>query len=94
MKSDGNSVIPMENHQKEQAKVMLQAEQDKMTEIKKMLEEEIGKEGYSDKVKVDLNSDGLEIAIQDAVLFNSGEADVLNDVSPLLFKDFNYVTWA
>ena len=47
-----------------------------MTEVKKMLEEEIRKEGYSDKVKVDLNSEGLEISIQDVVLFNTGEAEV------------------
>ena len=61
-------------------------EDEKMTEIKKMLEEEIGKEGYSDKVKVDLNNDGLEISIQDVVLFNTGEADVINNLSPLLLE--------
>ena len=79
MKSDGNSVIPMEA-------TPGQAEYDKMTELKKMLEEEITKEGYSDKVKVDVNSDGLEISIQDTVLFNTGEADVLNNLSPLLLE--------
>ena len=79
MKSDGNSVIPMEA-------TPGQAEYDKMTELKKMLEEEITKEGYSDKVKVDINKDGLEISIQDAVLFNTGEADVRNNLSPLLLE--------
>ena len=79
MQSDGNSVIPMQATPGE-------AENDKMTEVKKMLEEEIEKQGYSDKVKVDLNKDGLEIAIQDAVLFNTGEAEVKNNLSPLLLE--------
>ena len=79
MESDGNSVIPMEA-------TPGQAEYDKMTEVKKMLEEEIKKEGYSDKVKVDLNNEGLEISIQDTVLFNTGEADILKDLSPLLLE--------
>jgi len=79
MQSDGNSVIPMEASPG-------QAEYDKMTEVKKMLEEEITKEGYSDKVKVDLNNDGLQISIQDAVLFNTGEAEVINNLSPLLLE--------
>ena len=79
MQSDGNSVIPMEASPG-------QAEYDKMTEVKKMLEEEITKEGYSDKVKVDLNNDGLQISIQDVVLFNTGEAEVINNLSPLLLE--------
>ncbi len=79
MQNDGTSVIPMEAPPG-------QAEYDKMTEVKKMLEEEITKEGYSDKVKVDLNNDGLQISIQDTVLFNTGEAEVLNNLSPLLLE--------
>ncbi|AWK50086.1 chemotaxis protein MotB [Clostridium beijerinckii] len=82
MQQDGNSVIPMEISPG-------QAEYDKMSEVKKMLEEEITKEGYSDKVKVDLNNEGLEISIQDAVLFNTGEADVKNNLSPLLVQVSN-----
>ena len=82
MESDGNSVIPM-------ATSPGQAEYDKMTEVKKMLEEEITKEGYSDKVKVELNSEGLEISIQDAVLFNTAEAEVKNNLSPLLVQISN-----
>ena len=62
-----------------------------MSEIKKILEDEISKEGYSDKVKVDVNSDGLEISIQDTVLFNTGEADVLNNLSPLLLQISNMI---
>ncbi|MCE5220929.1 MAG: OmpA family protein [Clostridium sp.] len=88
MQQDGNSVIPMDG-QGGFGINSAKAEEDKMTEIKKMLEQEIGKEGYSDKIKVDLTSEGLEIAIQDAVLFKSGEADILNDVSPLLLKISN-----
>ena len=82
MQQDGNSVIPMEVSPG-------QAEYDKMTEVKKMLEEEITKEGYSDKVKVELNSEGLEISIQDAVLFNTAEAEVKNNLSPLLLQISN-----
>lgn len=61
-------------------------EEDKMNEIKKMLDKEIGDGGYKDKVKVELNEGGLEISIQDVVLFNSGDAAVLKEVSPLLIK--------
>ena len=91
MTSDGNSVIPMEQVGGSEGNGTTTAagEQDKMTEIKKMIEQEIGKEGYSDKVKVELNGEGLEISIQDTVLFNSGEAEVLKNLSPLLLKISN-----
>lgn len=59
-------------------------EESKMNDIKEKLEKEIQSDGYSDKVKVALDGNGLEIAIQDIVLFNSGDADVLGQVSPLL----------
>jgi chemotaxis protein MotB len=61
-------------------------EQDKMSEVKKLLDSEIAKSGYSDKVKTSLNGEGLEIYIQDAVLFNSGDDKVLTDISPLLLQ--------
>ena len=87
MEKDGNSVIPMDGSSDATSVVSnTQIEEDKMVEIKKMVEKEIGKEGYSDKVKVDINSDGLEISIQDTVLFNTGEAEVLKDLSPLLLE--------
>lgn len=89
LQSDGNSVISMEEAGGEEGTGTAAGEQDKMTEIKKMIEQEIGKEGYSDMVKVELNGEGLEIAIQDVVLFNSGDADVLKNVSPLLLKISN-----
>ncbi|WP_160683470.1 flagellar motor protein MotB [Clostridium sp. C2-6-12] len=89
MQRDGSSMIPMESEGGEGNGTGVynsKTEEDKMTEIKKMLEQEIGKEGYSDKVKVNLTSEGLEITIQDAVLFKSGEAEIRSDVSPLLSK--------
>ncbi|NFG61266.1 MULTISPECIES: flagellar motor protein MotB [unclassified Clostridium] len=61
-------------------------EDGKMNEVKQMLEKEISQQGYSDKVKVDLNEGGLEVSIQDVILFNSGDADVLKNVHPLLLK--------
>ncbi len=99
LEKDGSSIIPMEQSGTSGTSGAASStaagdsntaiEEDKMTAIKKMLEQEIGKEGYSDKVKVELNNDGLEIAIQDVVLFNSGEADVLKGVSPLISKITN-----
>ncbi|MBO0523649.1 chemotaxis protein MotB [Clostridium botulinum] len=56
----------------------------KIKEIKSKLEKEIKKSGYSDKVKVGVDADGLEIDIQDVVLFNSGDAEVLKQSSALL----------
>ena len=61
-------------------------EEDKMNEVKQMLEQEIKSKGYSDKAKVVLYKEGLEISIQDTALFNSGEAEVLKGVSPLLVQ--------
>ncbi|MDR3593496.1 flagellar motor protein MotB [Clostridium sp.] len=86
LEKDGNSIIPMDTTSDGTGKNDAQVEQDKMTEIKKMIEQEIGKEGYTDKVKVDLNGDGLDISIQDVVLFDSGQADVHQNVTPLLSK--------
>lgn len=59
-------------------------EDEKMNEIKAKLDKEIESNGYADKVKVGLDDNGLEIDIQDVVLFNSGDAEVLKQVSPLL----------
>lgn len=89
MDKDGNSVIPMEISDESHGTGTAAAEEDTMNEIKKMIEQEIGKEGYSDQVKVELNAEGLEISMQDVVLFNSGDADILKNVSPLLLKISN-----
>lgn len=86
MEKSGSSVIPMDTPPDGINKSDAQAEQDKMIEIKKMIEQEIGKEGYTDKVKVELNGEGLDISIQDVVLFDSGQADVHQNVMPLLSK--------
>jgi chemotaxis protein MotB len=89
MQQDGSSMIPMDGEGGQNTTTGVyntKTEEDKMAEIKKMLEQEIGKEGYTDKVKVNLTSEGLEITIQDAVLFNSGEAEIRGDVSALLSK--------
>lgn len=81
------SVIPMpiEQHEAEgkgESKVVI--EENKMNEIKNQIEQKIHSSGYADKVKVDINEGGLEISIQDVVLFNSGDAEVLKTVTPLL----------
>ena len=66
-------------------------EQDKMAVMKNTLEQEIKKEGYEDKVKVNLNGEGLSISIQDTVIFNSGDADILYDFNPVLIQISNLV---
>jgi len=59
-------------------------EQDKMAVMKNILEQEIKEKGYEDKVKVDLDGEGLTISIQDTVIFNSGDADILSNFNPVL----------
>lgn len=61
-------------------------EEEMMVEIKKSIEAEIKKSGYSKDVKVVLNNEGFEISIQASVLFRSGEANVLQSVAPLLLQ--------
>ena len=85
MQNQGNAIVSPEAPQ-ETGKSNAQVEEDKMTQVKNMLDQEVKKEGYADKVKVDLNANGLDITIQDVVLFNSGDAEVLKDVSPILTK--------
>lgn len=59
-------------------------EENQMNDVRATIENEITSAGYGDKVKIDLDSGGLNIAIQDAVLFNSGDVQILQDVTPLL----------
>lgn len=66
-------------------------EQDKMLQVKNTLEQNIKNNGYADKVKVELNGEGLDIRIQDTALFNSGEADILNEFTPVLMKISNMI---
>jgi chemotaxis protein MotB len=59
-------------------------EQDKMVAVKNTLEEEIKNGNYEDRIKVDLNAEGLSISIQDTVIFNSGDAEILDKFDPVL----------
>lgn len=83
LEGEGNSVIPMKNFNKESSPGTI--ENNKMNGIREFLEGEIKKEGYSDEIKLVLNNEGLEISIQDTVLFASGDANVLNDVTHILY---------
>lgn len=69
-----------------------QIEENTMSEIKSKLDAEIERNGYSDKVNVGLGNEGLDITIQDVVLFNSGDAEVLDEVSALLIHISNMLT--
>lgn len=61
-------------------------EDHQLAEIKKSIEAAIEKSGYADKVELFLNKDGLQISIRDVMLFNSGEAEILPNVSSLLLE--------
>lgn len=84
MEQSGQSPIPIENFASSADKTAIEG--DKMNQIKESIQEEIKEKGYSDRVKVSLNNEGLEISIQDTVLFNSGDAEVLDSVFPLLLE--------
>ncbi|OPJ62916.1 flagellar motor protein MotB [Clostridium oryzae] len=74
----GKTAIPMEESGGNKV------EQDTMERIKSTLEAEIKEKGYENKVNTSLNEEGLQISIQDAVLFDSGKARILKGVRPLL----------
>jgi chemotaxis protein MotB len=57
-----------------------------MVQMKAGIEKEIHNSGYLGKIKVILNKGGLEISIQEVVLFNSGEAHILDEVTHLLLQ--------
>lgn len=80
----GSAMIESYKDPSEEAPSKGAIEEDKMNEVKEKLEQEIESKGYSDKVKVVLDKEGLEISMQDVILFNSGDADVLSQASPLL----------
>lgn len=93
LESDGSNIVPEDsNTGGSEGITNTQIEENTMNEIKSTLEAEIAREGYSDRVKVGLSSEGLEITIQDAVLFNSGDAEVLKGVTPLLVQISNMIT--
>lgn len=66
-------------------------EQDKMVSAKSVLEDNIKKGGYADKVNVELNGEGLLISMQDTALFNSGFADVIPQFQPALIQISNSI---
>jgi len=80
----GVATITLEELVEAAAKSSSELEDEKMMEIKENIEGEISTSGYGDNIKVVLNTEGLEIAIQEVVLFNSGEAEILQSVYPLL----------
>lgn len=85
LENEGTNIIPAEDSgSTNEADNVI--EDDKMNSIKNLLEQKIQSDGYGDKVKIALNKEGLEITIQDAVLFNSGDAAILNKISPLLLQ--------
>ena len=57
-----------------------------MNQLKLIIEEDIKSKGYEDRVKVVLTKEGLEISILDVMLFDSGDAEVLQSVHPLLLQ--------
>lgn len=63
-----------------------QIEEKAMNGIKEELQEKIKMDGYSDKVKIELNEVGLSISIESIVLFNSGDDSVIDEVKPLLLE--------
>lgn len=80
----GGVIVPTENEGSSSKMSNAEIETDKMENVKKQLEKEIQDSGYSDKAKVILDKEGLQIAIQDVVIFNSGDANVLQGSEPML----------
>lgn len=83
LEEDGTTIVPEEANASQTENAL---EDSQMNAIKNSLQQEIENKGYGDKVKVGLNGEGLEISIQDAVLFNSGDAAIVNNISPLLLE--------
>lgn len=83
---NGGSATGLSNEEVVEGLSKPEVEENQMEKVKDMLQKEIGSEGYSDNVKVELNEGGLEISIQDVVLFNSGDAKVLKASTPFLLE--------
>lgn len=56
----------------------------KMEEIVDNLNEQIQNSEFKDQIKAEITDDGIQISIQDQVLFASGEANIFDNVSPIL----------
>jgi chemotaxis protein MotB len=85
----GNNAVQVADSVAEAEKQGSIAEQDKMAKIKSTLEQEVKKNGYTDQVKLDLGAEGLNISIQDIVIFNSGQAEILPKFNPVLLQISN-----
>lgn len=90
MEKDGKRPIPSSSSSppvissNAAGKTNMEKEDDMMKEIKKLLEEKIKSEGFSEKIVLVLNKEGLDISIQDSVLFASGDASVMDNATPIL----------
>ncbi|MGI5901910.1 MAG: flagellar motor protein MotB [Desulfitobacteriia bacterium] len=82
--SEDPSAVPLPGSQQDLSPFML--ENKLLQDIRKAIEEDIERSGYGDKIKVSLDKEGLAISIQDVMLFNSGDATVLESVTPLLLQ--------
>lgn len=60
------------------------AESEMINDIKKLLDDHINKAGFSEQINTKVYKEGLEISIQDAVLFDSGNANIRADVTQIL----------
>lgn len=69
-----------------------QKEMDKKSDVERMqtvgdnIKEDLTKEGFGEDIDVDLEQDGLRIAIKSGLLFAPGSADVTDEVEELLKK--------
>ncbi len=86
LETGGAAVVPKPNAPISAAATAAEKEAQKMQELKDRLEQGIADHGLSGKVDVTLDREGLSITVQDAILFNSGEAVVLDSVQPLLIE--------
>lgn len=92
MDANGNSMLPKlqqpdpvsEKESLNEKRSDAEIEDDKIKEIKEFLDNEFRKAGYAEKVSLLITEEGLEISIQDAVLFRSGDAQVLDNAAPVL----------
>jgi chemotaxis protein MotB len=83
IQNDGSVVPPIELPDVLKKSVI---EENQMEQLKSTLEEAIENAGYTDKITVALDGGGLDIAIQDIVLFHSGDAQVVEEAMPMLLK--------
>jgi len=85
MKKESTTIVPQKTSTFE-ATPKSAPKPDSMKGLETSLEQKINESGLSGQVQVALNSEGLEISIQDVALFDSGKATVLDRVRPLLLE--------